>query len=1421
MLLVPNHKVIVPKTYDISFTVDEIKSSVEDIIYIELFGDSIMCGRDPDLLPPQGGVCSNNDIITGRVVQPPSDLLPLFLPQYRMVVTTRSVGGSTSGNLLLGTDGANGVWPDNIEANIIVINHGLNDAKENVNVADYKNNLIELRDKINSDQIMVWQTPTVNYYYDVAPYAQAMKEVAAMYNDIVADTGLFSNWLGELPDGIHPRQLGYSRLIDRIVAPAINLAILQLLKNKTNSIYRKEYRQIFDLDNQQEITLNFTPISSNWVEIYYRDSIIYQVAAKGYNDNYGKAAGLYNYRTGDLIAPAGRSYNLIKIKRENGKIVGLKTFDIFGDPSQAQALANALNETNHDHIVIVYTYDEPKSNRLTTNLRNAMYRCGASQEIFNSSEFKFRSAYVLVGIPGVGMGNGYEAYSGDYDNHTISYSEIVFELTSQAEPSPIDIFPPYAKTQDSQNIEVRLSNFNYKIVKPQPPVNGTRILNGRYTTQFGQGVAYDSYNIIGNKVFFEKPITGIITVVCDSVNYITPNAHAISLSNIHSYDYFTHRFHHLRWARGNTNTTLGLTASGPLSPVKADGVDDTNNLNIINTYVNMRVGDSFYGEPVVLTQPKLGYVRMSLDRKQLVYVPFPNTTGLDSFSYTIMTQRGQMGLPASAYVEIIPGPADATYQLSTNKTLVSEGNTVTISLTTTNLANGSNVAYRVSGVSPADFGYLNTSYFQGNFTITNGNSSVTFGPVADRTTEGNEIFTLSLVGPIIPPKRISVTVGDTSRTPEFNLRANVASISESGAVEFTLTTSNLEDGYIVPYSISGISTADIFEGLSGTFIINNNAAQANVTIRTKEDEVTEGNELIYFSLSNVQPTVAATVTILDTSGTKAYALSSNVSSVNEGQSVEFILTTQNVKNGSVVPYTISGVNLANDLVGVGSSSGSFTVSSNTASAIFKISADRVTETTETLTLTLTGLTFNGSPISHQVLILDTSKNPTYAITSNVTTIDEGDSVQFTLTTTEVDDGTIVPFNINPVSVPGKQNVFSAYPDLVGIPSGTSSGSFTVYNNTGTVTYTASRDKQTETFFDQYTQVFRLDLVNVPSVYSPSITINDTSRDPTYTLTANVSVVNEGNAVEFTLTTTEVDDGTLVPYQISTPTSTFANNDDFDNLITPDYFVINNGTATKILTIKADRLTDNNEILRMLIVVNGVTKTSIDITVVDTSLSPSYSITKSSDRIREGVPVTFTVNTVSVDDGTILRGKIYYSEENEISSRRWLTANDLLQPVVNPTTLEFDFPPLVNGSAQVNLELDINSNAPIFKPGFPAQSSTMGIRLIFPGVSSPPFVLSSAPIQKTYLCNDLVTSTNQFTFSLWVGTRTGIISFIVDASGVADQVIISWNGQIKINQSVAYVQTLFFNKTAAYPEYVDVTLKPPFGGISSVNIRLVC
>jgi len=88
-------------------------------------------------------------------------------------------------------------------------------------------------------------------------------------------------------------------------------------------------------------------------------------------------------------------------------------------------------------------------------------------------------------------------------------------------------------------------------------------------------------------------------------------------------------------------------------------------------------------------------------------------------------------------------------------------------------------------------------------------------------------------------------------------------------------------------------------------------------------------------------------------GSALYSLESSLSTVTEGIAFTISLTTVNVENNTLVPYTITGVS-SNDISGA-SLTGSFTVVNNFASIFFTVSADELVET-ETFTLTLNSVT---------------------------------------------------------------------------------------------------------------------------------------------------------------------------------------------------------------------------------------------------------------------------------------------------------------------------------------------------------------------------------------------------------------------------------------------------------------------------------
>jgi hypothetical protein len=89
-----------------------------------------------------------------------------------------------------------------------------------------------------------------------------------------------------------------------------------------------------------------------------------------------------------------------------------------------------------------------------------------------------------------------------------------------------------------------------------------------------------------------------------------------------------------------------------------------------------------------------------------------------------------------------------------------------------------------------------------------------------------------------------------------------------------------------------------------------------------------------------------------------YEVTSDKTSVVEGEFIVFTVTTKNVPNGTVAYYTISGVT-SSDIIG-NSLTGSFVVNQSTAKVVIGIAEDDEPETTETLTFTINGTGANAS-----------------------------------------------------------------------------------------------------------------------------------------------------------------------------------------------------------------------------------------------------------------------------------------------------------------------------------------------------------------------------------------------------------------------------------------------------------------------------
>lgn len=137
-----------------------------------------------------------------------------------------------------------------------------------------------------------------------------------------------------------------------------------------------------------------------------------------------------------------RSYGVSVFNKETGSWMWHRTYDVYesGDADNdgtvdgieaAGRMANDLNNLPEDGDIVVFvtTQDEPQTHRLSNGLESAMYGIGASSSVFGASDFKYRSAYLLIGSPALSQGEAYvEEYKGSVDRSPHAWVKEIYTL---------------------------------------------------------------------------------------------------------------------------------------------------------------------------------------------------------------------------------------------------------------------------------------------------------------------------------------------------------------------------------------------------------------------------------------------------------------------------------------------------------------------------------------------------------------------------------------------------------------------------------------------------------------------------------------------------------------------------------------------------------------------------------------------------------------------------------------------------------------------------------------------------------------------------------------------------------------------------------------------------------------------------------
>lgn len=323
----------------------------------------------------------------------------------------------------------------------------------------------------------------------------------------------------------------------------------------------------------------------------------------------------------------------------------------------------------------------------------------------------------------------------------------------------------------------------------------------------------------------------------------------IRFDNFRSYDYYEKRFNPGRYA--SSRAKVGATQPPTSSPAGE-----------YNYMARRRVGDSLYTEPVVLVQPLWGYARLTSDRRGLLYVPYKGFQGTDAFTYTLITQHGQIGQPRTITVDVYDEAPPVQLKMSVSSNVIYAGSNVIFTVDTVSIPPETELPFTVTGanIEADDFSPIISSNVSSEFNHLNQNGLFVLDlkdtgvnecrailPIQTYIDNDAQDETFKLALDDYPAISANVTI----KPAAYELIANVTNVYEGDAVRFTLkqfksvpTIPTLPDGLQIEYYIQGLTRGlqpvdfdPVLVNPRGYFTLQN--GQANVVYGIAADQKTE------------------------------------------------------------------------------------------------------------------------------------------------------------------------------------------------------------------------------------------------------------------------------------------------------------------------------------------------------------------------------------------------------------------------------------------------------------------------------------------------------------------------------------------------------------------------------------------------------
>ena len=606
----------------------------------------------------------------------------------------------------------------------------------------------------------------------------------------------------------------------------------------------------------------------------------------------------------------------------------------------------------------------------------------------------------------------------------------------------------------------------------------------------------------------------------------------------------------------------------------------------------------------------------------LMYKRFGSTMYMKSISSYWTSVNGNIGLVNDSFgvsrqVSIMVADGDLyqganggtvsttapTYTLGANYATVNETNntTITVTLTTANVTNGTLVYYNVTGINAAD---LISGSLNGSFTVQNNTATKSFVVAADTVTEGTETFLLTLVG---ISQSTSISILDTSRTPYSWSAPSATSVNEGSSIYIDFNALYNDPIYPVTFGfdypatpIPGQSGETIYAypDINFTYAIPSGADYTRVTVSPRADLQVEGLEK-WRMFAEVGGTryYSADITINDTT-------TSSITAANN-----WLVGTDN----TVTINVIGGLGKTVNLYSIDSSV--IDVKAGSPSS-WAVNSSNFTATTTYQAKTLNPGTFadvglwlkNGEEFLTPKYITISSPNPVYSWATSPLTVNEGETQSLQFNYTNAPANTVINFSLQPPST----GTSASAPADGSLNTTSFTTPATVSSGSVSVSYSIVADSTTEVV-----EKFLIQAQIGSSTYpSQDITVNDTSLTPSYGINAVNPPWDENTTEATTITLSNVNGYTYFPVSnnaaVTCQTTSFTVTS--NSFTTTLYWNVGAVTADTTVTLELRRSRSN-----------GVVDASTSV-VVTNYVAPTYVLSANPTSSSEGNNFTITLTT---------------------------------------------------------------------------------------------------------------------------------------------------------------------------------------------------